>query len=376
MYKKPILIISLFTILSGLFFWGFFYLNLPVKLGFPSANLLSVYANYDGPNYMIIAQCGYDSDCIRSQFSLPLPLEYYPAHLPGYPFIIRIFSNIASYPQAMLLATLLGSIFLSIFFYKLLNLLFDTKKSLWLTLLFLFFPARLFILRQVGAPETWFLGLTLASVYFFKQNKFLPSALMAALAQVFKSPGIILFAAYGLMAIFQYSKNKKINQILNNYLYFLLIPLAAISVFYLYWLQTGDFWAYFHSGDNFHLNYLPYTVFISNRSWINTIWLEDVIYIFAIAFYGIHQLHKKFKFDILTVYPALFTLATVLVAHRDISRYITPVYPFLFIAYAKTLNSRPFKIIFLLLLPAVFLYALNFVIGNTAPIADWSPYFK
>ena len=376
MLKRPKLLLSLITILVSLFFWGFFYLNLPVRIGFPSSNLLSVYANYDGPNYMIIAKCGYNSDCIRSQFSLPQPLEYYPAHLPGYPLIIRIFSYIFTSTQAMLFATLLGSIFLTLSFYQLLNLFFNTKKSFCLTLIFLFFPARLFILRQIGAPETWFLGFTIASIYHFKKQKYLVSALMAALAQFFKSPGIILFAAYFFVALTEFLKTKKIIPVLNKYIYYLLVPITAIMVFSLYQLQTGDFWAYFHSGDNFHLSFLPYTVFISNRSWINTIWLEDVIYIYLIAYFGVYKLYKKFKLDILAVYPALFLLATIMVAHRDISRYLAPVYPFLFIAYGKTLNSKPLKTIFILLLPAIFLYALNFIIGNTAPIADWTPYFN
>jgi hypothetical protein len=63
-----------------------------------------------------------------------------------------------------------------------------------------------------------------------------------------------------------------------------------------------------------------------------------------------------------------------LVAHRDISRYITPVYPFLLLAFAKKLDRKALKIIFIFLIPAIFLYAINFVIGNVAPIADWGAF--
>jgi hypothetical protein len=152
------------------------------------------------------------------------------------------------------------------------------------------------------------------------------------------------------------------------------MPLTVLGIFYFYKLETGDFWAYFHSGDNFHLNKLPYLVFISTKSWINTIWLEDVVYIYLLALYGVYRLIKKYKFDIITIYPVVFTFATLLVAHRDISRYIAPVYPFLFLAYKKPLTKTSFKIVFLLLLPAIVLYAINFVVGNVAPIANWAPY--
>ena len=132
--------------------------------------------------------------------------------------------------------------------------------------------------------------------------------------------------------------------------------------------------SYFQSGDNFHLNFLPYLVFISTKSWINTIWLEDIIYIFLFSIYGIYRLIKKFKFDIIAIYPLVFATATLFVAHRDISRYIAPIYPFLLLAYQKPLNRRSVKTILLFLLPAIVLYAINFVCGNVAPISDWTNY--
>ncbi len=357
----------LITIATSALFWLGMYFNIPGKIGFPSTQLETVFANYDGPNYLIIAKCGYNFDCIRQNFSLPLPVEYYPAHLPGYPLIIKYFAIFTTGPKAMLLTTLLGSVFLSLIFYEFLKLFLKPSSAYWLTILLLFFPARLFVLRQIGAPETWFLASILASIYFFKKDQFLASALFAVLAQVLKSPGIILFAAYG--CLFLRDRNHK------KYISYLLVPLAVFVIFCFYQFQTGDFWAYFHSGDNFHLN-LPYKVFFSHLSWINTIWLEEVIYIFLLAFVGIYYLWRKYKFDIVTVFPALFTLASVLVAHRDVSRYISPVYPFLLLALAPILEQKFFKYIFILVLPAVVFYAINFVIGNVAPIADWTPYLR
>lgn len=343
-------------------------------LGFGKTNFETIFANYDGPNYLVITKCGYVKDCISHNFSLPLPLEYYPAHLPGYPLIIKFFELFTTGPKAMLFSTLLGSIFLTLICFSLFKLYFKEKTAFWLSALFIFFPARFFILRQVGAPETWFLATTLCSIYLFKNKKFLLAALFAATAQSIKSPGIILFAAYMIVAVHELISTKKIVPVLKKYSAFLLVPITVLAVFFVYFLQTGDWFAYFHSGDNFHLNYLPFTVFISTKAWIDSIWLEDIIYIYLIAIYGIYRLFKKYKFDIITIYPALFTFAALLVAHRDISRYIAPVYPFLVLAFGKFLTKKPLKIIFLILIPAIVLYAINFVAGNTAPIADWTPY--
>jgi len=323
---------------------------------------------------MVISKCGYNKNCIGPNFSLPQSLEYYPAHLPGYPMMITLVSNFISTPKAMLLITLAGSIFLSLILFEFFKLFMKEKKAFWLSVLFLFFPARFFVLRQIGAPETWFLATIIASIFYFKKGKYLPAAIFAAIAQSLKSPGILLFASYGIIAIYELIKTQNFWPIFKKYFWFILTPITVFLIFNLYRIQTGDFWAYFHSGDNFHLNTLPYLVFISTKSWINTIWLEDIVYIYLIAIYGVYRLFKKYKFDIIAIFPAVFTLATLFVAHRDISRYIAPVYPFLLLAFARFLNKKSIKIIFLILLPAIILYGINFVAGNVAPIADWGAF--
>ena len=369
-YRSQFLLLFI-TFLSSALIWLAFYKNLPQSLGFPETSLETVFANYDGPNYMVIAKCAYNKDCIAKNFSLPLPLEYYPAHLPGFPLLIKYFTLYTNTPKAMLLATLFGSLLFTLTSYYFYKLFFKEKTAFWLALLSIFFPARLFVLRLVGAPETWFLSFILLSLIFYKKKNFWLSAIFAALSQLLKSPGILLFAAYFVIAFIDYSKTKKLSL---NYLVYLLVPFTALAIFYSYYLQTGDFLAYFHSGDNFHLTPFPYQVFVSTRSWINTIWLEDVIYIFALVFLALKNLWKKFKLDILFIYPLVFTIATVLVAHRDISRYLAPVYPFVFLAFGKKIASSKTHRLLFLLIPAVILYAINFIVGNTAPITTWAPY--
>ena len=337
-------------------------------MGFPKATFETIFANYDGPNYMAISKCGYDKNCLGPNFSLSQPLEYYPAHLPGYPMLIRFFSNFTTGPKAMLFVTLIGSVLMTLATYALF-------KDFWVAFFLIFLPPRLFILRSIGAPETWFIFLTLASIYFFKKNKYLISAIFAALSIYFKTPGIIL----GLVYLFLFFKNienwsASWRMKIVNFAWFLLMPLTLFLIFFYYKGQTGDFMAYFHSGDNFHINPLPYLVFISTKSWIGSIWLEEILYIYFFALLTCQKLYKKFKLDIIFLYPFLFTILTLFVAHRDISRYIAPVYPFVLFAFKKHLNKPHIRIILFILIPAIYLYSINFIIGNTAPIADWTPY--
>lgn len=368
---RPQLLLLLITFLSSVLIYFSFYKNIPQKLGFPATSLETVFANYDGPNYMIIAKCAYNKDCIAQNFSLPLPLEYYPAHLPGYPLLIKYFSFFTNTPKALLLTSIFGSLLFTLTSFYFYRLFFKEKTAFCLAFFTIFFPARLFVLRLVGAPETWFLSFILLSLIFYKRKNFWASAIFAALCQLFKSPGILLFGAYIIVAFIDYLKHKKLD---TRYLFYLLVPFAALGIFYYYYLQTGDFLAYFHSGDNIHLTPFPYQIFVSTRSWINTIWLEDVIYIFALSFFALAKLWKKYKTDILFIFPLLFTLATLMVAHRDISRYLAPIYPFVFLAFGKKFSHAKVRLIFFLLLPAVILYSVNFIIGNTAPITTWAPY--
>ena len=371
--KKVILLLVTFFVSS--FFWFAFYFNLPAKIGFPAVSLETVFQNYDGPNYLAISKCGYRKDCLAKNFSLPQPLEYYPAHLPAFPLIIKFFDLFTTGPKAMLLATLAGSLFLTLASFSFFKLFLNQKKSFWLSFLLIIFPARLLVLRLVGAPETWFIGATLFSLYFFHQKKYLPSVLLAVFAQTLKSPGILLFISYALFALFQfYSRQLSLATTLKRYLPFLLIPLSLLPIFWLYRLQSGDFWAYFHSGDNFHLNFLPYTVFISGKSWIGTLWLEDIVYLYLFALSSTFLLFKKYRSDPLAIYSTVFTLATLLVAHRDLARYLAPLYPFFFLAFSRFLCLRSTKTIFALLSPALILFAVNFITYNIAPIADWTPY--
>jgi hypothetical protein len=373
--KNHSLLLILFTVVSTLSLWLIFYFNLPQYVGFPASSLETVYSNYDGPNYLVISKCGYQKDCIGPNYSLPQPLEYYPAHLPGYPVIIRFFDLFTSGTKAMLFSTLLGSIFLSLSSYHFFQIFFNRQRAFILSLLLLFIPPRLFILRSIGAPETWFIGAILTSIIFFKKDRIWLSAIFAAFAQSLKTPGILLTLSYAIITIHQIISHKvTLKKIIIKYYPYLLTPITILLIFYSYFLQTGDFLAYFHSGDNFHLNLFPYLVFVSNNTWVDSIWLEEIVYIYFLSIYGVYRLIKKLKFNIISIFPAVFLIATLLVSHRDISRYIAPVYPFLFLAFGKKLYSKPVVIIFLIILPAIFLYAINFIIGNTAPIADWANY--
>ncbi len=374
LFKQNHIKIILITVFSTILFWLVFSLNIPSLLGLPSVSLKTLFANYDGPNYLVITKCAYDFDCIRNTFSLGLPLEYYPAHLPGFPLTIKLFDIFLPGPLAMLFSSLLGSIFLNLFFYKFLHLFTTKKQALFLTIVFNFLPARLFVLRNVGAPETWFIGFIIASLFYFKTKNYLLSAIFLSLAQVFKTPAVLLLASYFIYFVYLLKKSKNPILIIKTFLPFVLVPLSVLLVFLFYYFQMGDFWAYFNSGDNRHILPIPFGVLIGNSSWVNGIWLEDIIIIFILAYYSGLKLIQRYKLNPIGTFVLIYTIATTFVVHRDISRYITPIYPLVFLTLKKSINNQTFRKVFYIIIFAVYLYSINFCIGNTAPVADWTPY--
>jgi hypothetical protein len=342
--------------------------------------MATIMKNFDGLYYIVVAKSFYRPEIIESLFSFPLPSIYYTAHFPIYPLLIRLLSPIFGYLWGMLSVTLISSVLASIVFYFFLKEFRYSKQALWLTLVFLLLPARWLVVRSVGSPEPLFILFILISFYFFKKKNYWLAGIFGALNQLTKPPGILLFVGYSffLLAENWADLKKEIIPTLGNILKkaypLLLVPLSLLGLFIYYRFAYGDFWAYFHSGENIHpIFWPPFQVFNLTTRWVGTFWLEDIIYLFLLEALGITLLFKQKRFDI-AIFSAVFFVATLFVAHRDISRYSLPLVPFLLIAFEPLLIKKEFKIALAIIIIPIFLYAINFVAGNTSPIADWKPF--
>lgn len=348
-------------------------------LSIANSNFEYIYKNYDGPLYIIPAKYFYALNKIDipgkgSILSIPLGVKYFAAHFPLYPFFIRFFSYAMGYLKSMIFVNVFFTAVLVLCFYYVLKALELTKKPFLLTVIFLFLP-RFLVVRSVGAPEGLFVLLILLSVYFFEKEKYLTSGIFGGLATMTKGPGILLFIAYLLVflekIILEYRTTKKI-KIQPNWFSIFLIPIALLIVFAIYYFQLRDFFAYFHSGDNIHLVGL-FSVFNYQKTWVGTAWLEDIIFYFFLYLFTVFSL-KNLKYRSFFYFALVFFVAATFVQHRDISRYSLPIWPLTCIAFERFFTSKRFLIVFIILLPAIYLYAWNFLLSNTMPISDWTPF--
>jgi len=336
-----------------------------------SAGTKILWQNYDGPNYLIVEKTWYNKEAIMKAFSTTQPTEYYPAHFPLYPVIISVFDSILKGPTAMLLATLLGTVLCFLMFFRYLSEFKLSINPLWLTIVFLLFPARWLALRAIGSPEPWFILFILSSIFYFKKEKYLLAGIFGVLAQLTKSPAVILLGAYAVFGLIESIKYKKIQW---KYWPLLLQAVAVAGLFWFYKIRTDDWLAYLHSGDNMHLFWPPFSVFApQGQVWVGNFWLEDIIWTWLVFGIGIMKLREK-KLSIEYYFAGLFFLSTLFVAHRDIGRYILPAAPFVLIGWDKLIQKKEFKTVAVLLIIPILLYTWNFLLNNTAPIADWAPY--
>lgn len=362
--------------------WAPFLFRIEKILGIPIAEggMQVVAANYDGPLYIVIAKSLYNLEFIASNFSFPLPLEYYAAHFPLYPITIRLFSVLVGYPWGMLLASLAGSILTIHYFYLFAKRFIAPKNALWLTFVFSILPARWLIVRAVGSPEPLFVGAILASLYHFNKRQYWAAGIWGAFAQLTKSPGILLFIAYiGTLIIprlpelaTNHSFVKWVKSLEYKAYPILLIPFSLIGLFYVYQIKFGNFLAYFNSGDNIHLFFPPFQIFNYSQPWVNTHWLEEIIFVYLLCLLGVAQLIKQ-KRTILAWFAGIFVTTIFFVSHRDIMRYTLPILPLLFAAFAKELSSKEFKIILAVLIIPIYLFSLAFISNNIMPVSDWGP---
>lgn len=377
---RTFLLILVITLIPTLLLWLPFAFNLKSFWGIPlpQNGMATVVANYDGPLFIVVAKTLYNVEAIKGLVSFALPAEYYAAHYPMFPLLIRLFAPIFGYPYSMMFVTLASAVLATYFFYLLAKSKYPAQ-ALWLTFLFSILPARWLIVKSVGTSEPLFLASTLASIYFFEQKKFMKSGFFGAIAQLTRSVGILLFIAYGAYIFFTSFKNlaqisskqvlKKIE--LRKYFGLLLIPFSLLGLFFFYGAQFNDFFAYFNSGDNIHLFFPPFQIFNYSAPWVGTFWLEEIIFVYIFAFLGFFRLIKNDN-GIIAWYIGLFLLALVFVSHRDIVRYALPIAPLLILGFNKTLSSKEFKLITIVLLIPIYLFSLSFISQNVMPVSDWA----
>ena len=379
--RLPMLIIFISTLPTILLWLPFlFHLKSLWGIPLPGDGMATVAANYDGPLYLVVAKTFYNGAAIKQNFSFPLPVEYYAAHFPLFPALIKLFSPIFGYLYSMLFATVASGTLASLYFYHFIKEFVGNRYALIATFAFGIFPARWLISHSVGSADPLFVASIIASIYHFRKEQYLKAGIWGAIAQLTKSPAILLFVAY--VCYLATRRMKKLvdesftawvrSLKITKTIPILLIPLALVLVFFIYGQTYGNFFAYFNSGDNIHLLFPPFQIFNYSAPWVGTFWLEEIIFIYLIGLLALLRLIQK-KEHLLAWFVGIFFVTLLFVSHRDLLRYSLPAVPFCFAAFSDIFKNKHFRYTVIFLVIPIYLYSLVFISQNVMPISDWAP---
>ncbi len=370
-FTNPILKIALISFLPVFLVYLPFLFRLEQILFLKSNpdGMLNIYRNWDGPNYLIVAKSLYDQEKIRSLLFSPLPTTYFTAHFPLFPLLIKLFSITSpNLPMAGVIATLTTGFLLNLLFFHFIKR--RTKHPFLLTLIFTLLPARLFTTRSIIAPEPLMMLLILAGFMLYEKKKYFYSSLSIAFAVMTKFQVIILTASFALVELYRFLFQKKQPR-LQSLLPGILSGIFTLLLFFYYQTKTGKFLIFFEAQkvNKLQLSF-PYSQFDFNQTWIGSIWLEDIIFYFLILFASAAYLYqsKKILYSFAVFIYAVFL---IFIPQRDLTRFSASVMPFVFWAAAPILEKKYFRVAFIIILPAVYFYTLNFILNNQAPVTEW-----
>lgn len=367
--EKEIIHLLLISLVPVLLIWLPFVLKLKQFWFLPieDPGMFNIIRNWDGPNYIVVAKTFYDLIEVGKYFILEYKAIYYAAHLPLYPLFIYLFAPAFGWLYSGVVVNLLFGVLLNILFYVTARRY--TKHAMWLTFVFTVFPARFLILRGIIAPETMVVFFTLLSFYFWNKNQVLYTALAASLAFLTKVQVVFLFPAFALAAIEKVRHDKKDWA---KYFWLLLIPLTVIGLCIFYYYRVGDFFAFLNAqkGNKLSLG-LPFMQFDFSNPWVSTGYVEDIIFYIIGMFILIFAL-KDTKERAWLYFTILYSLFLLCIPQRDINRLTFPLLPIFLLQFEQFFTSKVFKWALICTLPAIYLYTLNFIMTNQAPVADWT----
>ena len=360
---KAWMIISLiFIAITAIFYGCYYYIYGSIDI---------IYKAWDGPSYIVVAKSLYDPHLasvnnIIQSVDINEHWTWLPAHFPLYPLLIRAFSFLG-YFQAMLGIALLSSLAATIALYEFFRAIQISKHPLWLTLPFLILSPRWFIVSHTGTTEPLFVALMLVSFIFFAKKRSLPAAIFATLCLLVRPQGVFLGLGYGLVAIIELLRTKNLPMIFKKYAWFLLMPVGLFAVFTFFYFRTGDFFAFFPAIALFkHFEFTPFATFTYQNFNVETYWQEINALMFVLAGSACFMVMKR-RFWWLGVISFVSLIPLIFMRHSDISRYMIPLLPVMFVAYQPLLERKSFVAGVFVMAPAVMRYAINFLNFNHAP---------
>ncbi len=368
--KYWVKILGAWLFLKIIFYLPFFT---GVKLFWPGLSFDVLWRNFDGTYFLAVADTWYDPVKIEALWAwLDRPVGYFPAHFPLLPgFIWVVYKMGLNLPWAGVLVSNGFGLLMMWVWARLYKVVYKRMSPWWLVLMIALVSPRMWVVNSVISPEALFIVLTLLAFFFWEKQKYGLAVIHAVLAFWTKSPAFFIFTAFGLWLwlvehktnLWLTIKDKK------SWLVILGGVVAFMGLNWFYYLKTGNFWAYFQSGDNMHLFFPPLQVFNPKQVWVGSFWLEEIVLLLSIYSFLWLKSWEKFRKKPFWIFSGLFLGSLFFVTHRDISRYALPIIPILILMSADWFKNQAMdewrnKTLIVIYILLTFFYGWNFINGN------------
>jgi Gpi18-like mannosyltransferase len=147
-----------------------------------SCDFISLWNRWDALNFLEIAKNGYTAVG---------ETRYFIAHLPLYPFMIRLAAAVlGNYELAALIVSNLASFLACFYLYQLSRIDYSESTALKSVFYFTIFPTSYFLIA--GYTESLFLLLAIGSFYYARKAKWSMAGVLGALAAATRITGLVL----------------------------------------------------------------------------------------------------------------------------------------------------------------------------------------
>ncbi len=183
-----------------------------------SANLYTMWANFDGTHYLRLAEFGY-----AYQYKTVTDYSFFPT----FPWIVRTFNVFDNYLTSSLVLSHLFLVLSLYFLYRLVELDFKAKIARSTIQLLLIFPTSFFFGSVY--PESLLLLFAVLTFYFYRKDRLLLACISAAAASVTGAMGIFLWPA--LVYEYWLSHDRDTRKSLNLPALWLILPPLSLAIF-------------------------------------------------------------------------------------------------------------------------------------------------
>ena len=329
----------------------------------PLGLFMDMFAKWDSPHYMYIAQHGYTNQGDPANFIVFLPL---------YPVLVRLITFDFSYVNLSgLTVSNVASVVAVIYLFKLAKLDYNDSVAKKAVLFLCVFPTAYFM--SAVYTESLFLALVIASLYYARNARWFLAGFLGFFASLTRLAGLILLPV--LIVEYLHQKNWKVKALDPRILWLSLPAIGFLIYLGINFQVTGSFFTFIRvESTHWYQTIEPLNGFSTALSWArNASWPQNLTIGYAelvFAAFGYAMIGLGYKLKLRPSYQVYMLLTWMLAVSTgfwiSVPRYVLSMFP-LFLALGLLSTKKPVNIAILAVSCAgLFFFTWLFATGTFA----------